>query len=238
MVTFTKDEASCFEQGSLDWYRARLGYITSSMVYNVMLEPTKKDLQAGELFSGTAKNYLYKVAAERNMKDRFIKDDDNFTEYLDRTNVSTRAMRYGSETEAVARKVYSGLKGVEVVECGFIYHETIPLYGDSPDGIILDNDGRPAGCLEIKCPSPETWMRYKDRFSKGESLIDVEDKYYWQAQSHCFCNGLEWCDFVYFDKMQQNGIGIVTVPANDADIKRMEERIILANQFINNLIAK
>jgi hypothetical protein len=85
------------EQHTQEWYKARLGKITGSMVYVLMSTPRKK----GETFTDTAKNYLYQLAAERNLNDAF--KDTYFDEYLERVNVETRAMRYGTDTEELAR---------------------------------------------------------------------------------------------------------------------------------------
>ena len=231
------DETSCLEQRSPEWYKARLGHITSSMVYNVMLQPTKKAMAEGEVFSDTAKSYLYKLAAERNLRQSYLDDDYNFLEYLERTNIETREMRYGTECEEIARQVYVKKTKYELAEAGFIQCETIPNYGDSPDGVVVDKETfKPIGVIEIKCPKPETFIKYKTLFSQGKSLLDIEDKYYWQCQSHIYCNGVEWCDFVYFDKMQKNGLQVVRIERNQADIDAMLERIALANQFIENIL--
>lgn len=233
------NDASCVAQQTIGWHRARIGHITSSMVYNVMLEPTKKDAAAGEIFSGTCKSYLYRLAAERNLKDRYINDDLLLQEYLERVNVHTKAMRYGTETEALAREVYARTRNVEVVTAGFIAADDkmkIDNYGDSPDGIVLDKDGRPMAALEIKCPNPDTFIKYRSEFNRGKSLKEVEEKYYWQCQSHCAVNRLPYCDFVVFDKMQKKGLVVVRIDACEPDIDRMIERVRLANDYINSLI--
>lgn len=236
MENLIYDESSCVEQRTPEWYKARLGHITSSMVYNVMLQPTKKAQAEGEIFSDTAKSYLYKVAAERNLRQSYLDDDINFSEYLERTNIETREMRYGTECEEIARKVYVKKTKCELAEAGFI-HSDIPFYGDSPDGVVVDKETfEPIGVIEIKCPKPETFMKYKALFNKGKSLMDIEDKYYWQCQSHMYCNNVQWCDFVYFDKMQKNGLQIVRIERNQDDIDAMLERIRLADKFINELL--
>lgn len=228
----------CLQQGSLDWYKARLGKITSSNIYNIMLMPTKKAQAEGEIFSETAKSYLYKVASERMLDNDYINDFDLFNEYLERVNAQTREMRYGSETEAIARNAYILQSDYEVLECGFVSapdEAFAEIYGDSPDGVVIE-ECVPIGTLEIKCPKPETWIKYRAMFDQGKSLLEVEEKYYWQCQSHIYCNGVEWCDFVYFDKMQRNGLQIVRIERNQADIDAMLERITLANQFIENIL--
>lgn len=276
-----RDRAACTMQGTNDWFKARLGRITSSKVRNVMLGPSqdykdriksleadaknraseesmvngkanrvlKAELEAkyldlvdrsyltpAEYFSDTAKSYLYEVASERNLRKNVIDDDTLFDEYLMRVELSTKAIRYGQETEDIARKVYEISTKNEVVEAGFIMHKDITHYGDSPDGIIVDKDGRPIGALEIKCPKPETFIRYKATIHNADELKEEKPEYYWQCQSHCECNGLPWCDFVFFDKMQQNGFVCIRIDRNDEDIALMKERIVIANQFIDEIL--
>lgn len=276
-----RDAAACVAQGSYDWFRARLGYITSSNVSKVLLSPsssykerikaaeqaaksradieskvdgkTNRILKAGleekylseinrlfispeEAFSDTAKGYLYQVAAERNLRPQIVEDDSAFEEYLSRVELSSRAIRYGQETEDIARHTYELATKQEVAQAGFILHKDIANYGDSPDGIVLGENGEPIGALEIKCPKPDTWMRYKATIHTPEDLKREKPEYYWQCQSHCECNNLAWCDFVFFDKMQRKGFVCIRIPRNDEDITLMKERIVLANLFINSLL--
>jgi hypothetical protein len=236
-MELNREDVSCLEQRTPEWYKARLGHITGSMVYNVMLQPTKKAMAEGEIFSETAKSYLYKVASERNIRKSYLEDDFRFAEYLERTNIETREMRYGSETEAVAREAYRLKTKCELTEVGFVQHKSIDNYGDSPDGVVLDKETfKPIGCIEIKCPKPETWMKYKALFAQGKSLLDIEEKYYWQCLSHIMCLEVDWCDFIYFDKMMKDSLQVVRIDRNDEDILALEQRIEKANEFINSLL--
>ena len=230
------EDSSCFGQRTPEWYKARLGHITSSMVYNVMLKPTAKAAKEGEVFSETAKSYLYKVAAERNISEPYL--NGQFDEWLDRTNIETRAMRYGTETEDMARNIYElQLDGdLSVVQAGFIQHNEIPNYGDSPDGVVVDGESNPVGCIEIKCPNSDTWMKYKALFAQGKTLKEIEEKYYWQCQSHMLCCGVQWCDFIFFDKMMNNSLQVVRIQRDEEDIEALQERIIMANEFIDNIL--
>jgi len=120
-------------------------------------------------FPDTTITYLYQVAAERNLRDVFVKDDDLFELYLQRTTITSIAMKWGTETEAMARLQYQRLTGREVAEIGFHRHPTVDWYGDSPDGIVVDSEsGKPLGSIEIKCPKSETWLRYRHEFRKAE----------------------------------------------------------------------
>lgn len=232
-----RDQIACVQQGTYDWFRARLGYITSSMVSKVMLAPkATKSNPTPEAFSDTAKGYLYQVASERNLRQQVIDDDTQFEEYLYRVELSNKAIRYGQENEDVARKVYEMRTHTEVAQAGFILHPTIAHYGDSPDGIVVDENGKPIGALEIKCPKPDTFMRYKATIHNAEELKAEKPEYYWQCQSHCECNNVQWCDFVFFDKMQRNGFVCLRIERNEEDIALMKERIVLANAFIESLL--
>ena len=230
-------DASCFGQRTPEWYKARLGHITSSMVYAIMGAPTKKAQSEGEVFSETGKSYLYKVSAERNISEPYLQDQ--FEEWLDRTNIETRAMRYGTETEDLARNVYEFQclpEGFTMEQAGFVHHQSIPYYGDSPDGVVCDKEGVPQGCIEIKCPNSDTWMKYKAQFAQGKTLKEVEEKYYWQCQSHMLCLNVDWCDFVFFDKMMNDALQVVRIERNAEDIENLANRITLANEFINDLL--
>lgn len=220
------------EQHTQEWYKARLGKITGSMVYVLMGTPRKK----GETFTDTAKNYLYQLAAERNLNDAF--KDTYFDEYLERVNVETRAMRYGTDTEALARQAYDMRLSPDltVEECGFFQHPTLPNYGDSPDGLVWTKARTLTGCIEVKCPNPNTWMRYLDLFKQGFPLKEVEEKYYWQCQSHILCTGADWCDFIFYDKMQRNPLQVQRIGPCDDDLALMIERITLAEEFIGNIV--
>lgn len=262
------DIQSCHAQGSLDWFRDRLGCITSSNVSCLMgitkeakdLEKLKQSpLKRGETpeqreqtisdlekysaenpLTDTAKSYLRKIAAERNLQKRYIEDDTLFQEYLDRIAINTRSIRYGSENEAIAREIYRKREGVEIAECGFIRHKEIDMYGDSPDGIVL-RDGVPFRAIEIKFPNPDTWMKYAESIHDAESLKEVMPEYYWQCMSHIECCrayfGCEDCDFIFCDKMQKGGYRRINIKPNEEDIAFMKSRIIAGNKYIETLLS-
>ena len=87
------------EQRSVAWHRLRFGKITGSKVADIMKSGRKKD----EIWSDTAKSYLYQVAAERLFNPDFLDDDDIFQDYLNQTSYTTRAMQWGIDQEQSAR---------------------------------------------------------------------------------------------------------------------------------------
>jgi hypothetical protein len=226
-------------------------------------------------FPDTTVSYLYQLASERNLRDVFVKNDAFYEQYILRTSFSSSAIRWGEENEEMARLQYSNITGREVAEIGFYRHDSVDWYGDSPDGLILNNDGKPVGALEIKCPKPETWIRYRHEFRKTDRLYNsivkkfmeehpeidsdaftddmlpseyridrlneetlkrIKPEYYWQCQSHCACNKVDWCDFVFYDPMQKGEIVIVRINKNNEDIGKMLARIQIANKYIDEEI--
>ena len=76
------------EQRSISWFRSRVGFLTGSKIADIMKSGRKKD----EIFSETAKAYLFQVAGERLFNPTFLNDDGIFQDYLDLISVSTKAM--------------------------------------------------------------------------------------------------------------------------------------------------
>ncbi|MEM9236783.1 MAG: lambda exonuclease family protein [Verrucomicrobiota bacterium] len=72
-------------------------------------------------------------------------------------NPSLWAVWNGIRLESEARQRFAELEGVEVKECGFALHES-KRFGCSPDGHLVGKFIRRG--LEIKCPLPETHVRY------------------------------------------------------------------------------
>jgi len=116
------------EQGSTEWFRARLGKVTASRLNDVMMKLTTAGYQ----------NYKSQLIAER----------------LTGTppeSYSNAAMAWGTETEPEARAAYEFIHDCTVDGVGFIDHPVIRWAGASPDGLIGDY-----GMLEIKCPNTST----------------------------------------------------------------------------------
>lgn len=126
------------EQGSPEWFEARLGKATASRFSDIISK-----IKTGE--SAQRKNYRAELVAERLTGERI----DIY---------KTAAMQWGTETEPLARLKYSLLTGDDAEECGFFAHESL-MAGASPDGLIGDE-----GALEIKCPNSATHI---DTLRKG-----------------------------------------------------------------------
>ena len=119
------------EQGTPEWFAARLGNVTASRVADVIAK-TKSG------YSASRENYMAQLICER-MTGTVAESYTN------------AAMQWGSETEPLARAAYESIADVLVDEVGYVQHPRIERAGASPDGLI-----GLFGLLEIKCPNTAT----------------------------------------------------------------------------------
>ena len=220
-------------QRTLNWYRDRLGYFTGSKVGLLMQSSNKK----GEIFGQTAKSYIYKVAAERNMNPKIVNDDYAFEVYLNHVGFSSKAIEWGIEQEENARDAYIKKTKNNIVEVGSCRHKTIKYFASSPDGFCCDDDND-KGCIEIKCPNQETYIKYVTEINDAESLLKIEPIYYYQCMSHLMCTKSNWVDFTPYCPFQKKPIHIVRILPNKESFNLIEERVNLANEFIEKINLK
>jgi hypothetical protein len=203
------------EQYSTEWFTQRMGKITSSTIYNLMVEPKLKS-EAGNL-AATTKDYLTSKLAER-----LTGVQREFT---------SNATNHGLELENEAIKFYEGKTGNKVKSGGYI--EMINgLYGGTPDGLIEGG-----GIIQVKCP-----YNYTNHINNG--LIEGQEyfkknykQYYWQCQSDMMITESEFCDFVsYCPQIADNlKMFIFRIEANIEDMQLLLSKIEQAGEFMNNL---
>ncbi len=124
------------EQGSADWYFARLGIPTASC-FDQIVTPAK-----GQLSKSSVK-YAYRLITERLL--------NTPTESLE----GQQWMERGKELEPRAVAQYEFVTEFETEPVGFITTDDGQI-GASPDRLIK---GKTIG-LEIKCPAPHTHLGY------------------------------------------------------------------------------
>jgi len=126
------------EQGSDDWFAARVGVASASNFAKIITPTGKKSTQY--------KAYMNQVIAEKLMGHKID------------THMSD-AMKRGIEMEEDARNWYEFATDSNVSEVGLVYLNEDKRVSCSPDG-LMENKG-----LEIKCPLPHTHIEY---LLKGE----------------------------------------------------------------------
>ena len=140
------------EQGTTEWFEARLGKVTASRVVDVIAQ-TKNGVSASRA------NYMAQLVVERITN----KVEESY---------SNAAMAWGTEHEPMARAEYEILRGVMVNEIGFVPHPTIKNSGASPDGLVSID-----GLIEIKCPETKAHI---DTILSGEAPAKYIPQMQWQ----------------------------------------------------------
>ena len=224
------------EQRSISWFRSRVGFLTGSKIADIMKSGRKKD----EIFSETAKAYLFQVAGERLFNPSFLNDDGIFQDYLELTSVSTKAMQFGSDQEDAAKSLFMQMNFPEgeITELSSCKHDTIPYFAASPDGAIYGRDGGDIKIIEVKCPNINTYMKYRTLIHDAASLKEVEPKYYWQMMAEMSCTGATSGIFITYCPWLSKPIHWAEIERNGDDVKLMEARVMLANEFIDEIINK
>jgi len=128
-------DAVHLEQGTDEWKRARLGYVSASNLDAVMARG-----KSGEAI--TRKKYKVRLAAERLTGE--------ITE-----SYSNSAMEWGVVNEEKAAMAYEVSKDTLLDRSGFWKHPTIPWLGCSPDRLVGSD-----GLVEIKNPDSTTHIDY------------------------------------------------------------------------------
>jgi len=121
------------EQGTPEWFAARLGKVTASRVADVIAK-TKSG------YSTSRENYMAQLTVERITNTQA----ESFT---------NAAMQWGTDQEPFARAAYEIATGLFVEEVGLVPHPSIEWAGASPDGLVGDD-----GLIEIKCPNTATHL--------------------------------------------------------------------------------
>ena len=214
-----------------DWFRARLGRFTGSMLGTLMQKG-----RGNSEFGQTAMAYIYRLAAERTMNREIVDDDEAFAAYVAATDSTTKAMRWGTEQEACARELYTRLTGNRVVEVGSCPHPRIPNFACSPDGFFYDEYKPERYVIEIKCPSQAKYAEYAATIFDNGSLLAAEPGYYWQTQGEMMCLGADWCDFVAYCPWQADPMRVVRLFPDAQAQRRIEGRIAKAEEIITNIM--
>ena len=159
------------EQGSDEWFAARLGRPSASMFNKLITSTGKPSTSAGK--------YIDELVDERL---NGVRAPVYVNEHMER----------GTRLEPEAREYYEFITEQQVTEYGFILDDS-EEFGCSPDGIIKDSDGNFEGGLEVKCPANMVGY-HRD----NKSFVT---KYKQQIMGCMMITGAKWWDLMaYSDK--------------------------------------
>jgi hypothetical protein len=123
------------EQGSMEWYRLRIGKPTASMFHKI--------ITPGGKLSEQRKPYMYRLIAERLLMESMS------------PAITVEWVERGKEMEPAAVHNFQFQNDVKLEPVGFVTDDT-GLIGCSPDRLVKGVNE----AVEIKCPAPWTQIGY------------------------------------------------------------------------------
>ena len=111
-------------------------------------------------------------------------------------------MQRGTEMEPVALEIFAAKHKITLFRCGFIVNKHIPIFGYSPDALIIVNGE--FRLAEVKCPKPQASIddlivhcqRFLKREKNGEVKLKEKCPYYGQIQLGMFMTRTPVCHFL------------------------------------------
>jgi predicted phage-related endonuclease len=190
------------EQGTLEWFQARLGKVTGSIAPKIITRTGKPSSSVDEIVN--------RAVAEIIMQ----QPDETF---------QSESMLRGKELEDQALEYFNFVYGYNFEKCGFmeaIDSEGNPLgFGVSPDGVDL----KLKIGLELKCPEPHTHLAYL-------ASKELPDKYFQQVQAGLMVSGFDrWVFGSYHPSLP---CFRVEVARDETYIKSMRELFNSASKMI------
>lgn len=205
------------QQRSKEWFQARCGKFTASMIHTLYVQPrTKADKDAGK-FGATAMTYIKKKAIE------------TVTGIPERP-VFSKQMEHGTEWEPIAAIRFDEIMGFKSKEAPFF--EFSDYSGATPDRIIDRNT-----IIEIKCPYTDD--NHFDFLSMvtAQDLYEIEKKYFYQVHHQILCSGAEKCYFVTYSPFTYPyNLGFIEIYRDNDILNEMHETLKRANNERLNLV--
>jgi putative phage-type endonuclease len=192
-----------------EWFKARLGLITSSKVHDAITLRQK---------GGT-----HDLADRRRLKMQLIAE---MTTRQTPEHYVSAAMDWGIENEPRARAEYEYRTGQNVEQLGLVMHPNNPRAAATADGWVA-----PEGILEIKCAETYTHLEYLASNAIPKEYLDQIN---WQMA--CCGPEIAWCDFVSFDpRIEAEELQLLVI-RHQRDEKRIAEMESAVDDFLTETI--
>ncbi len=220
------------EQNSPEWFKSRLGYFTGSKIGALMSSSKKKD----ELFGKTAMDYIYEVASERELLPAYLEDDYLFEIYQNQVSFSNKYTQFGHENESFAIEEFEKIIGKETTAIDSVKHPSILFFSASPDRLINSEEG--CEVVEVKCPTPKVFMKYKNEIKDNHTLKSVNPDYYYQIMSEISVTNAKSAYFVCFCPFLKKSLHYCKIVPDEDAINEITYRVNEANKVVNSIINK
>src|SRR6185503_7321268 len=191
-----KSKISKIEIYTDDWFKERLGKLTSSEIHFIT---------SSSFWTTGCQTYLYRKVGEK-VTGKFIIKGGGDSSIIE-------AMEWGNAHELEALKVFSEKKQIEFIVYQKLITDIENGYGSTPDGLIIHRESSneleyDVSTIEVKCPP--TYHNYI-RLALCRTPQDLKresSQYYWQVLDQMFiCQSMVGYFAVYhpeFSKCNMN----------------------------------
>jgi hypothetical protein len=169
-----------------------------------------------------------RISASRAHKIAHARTEEKSMEYFmdDGSNISEiPAIKYGRETEPIAKRVYEQRTGTKILPAGLVVSKKHNWLCASPDGFInVAEEGEKENLwvLEIKCPYSCRGGEINVPYYKGGQGLLRSHSYFTQVQLQMYCSELTMAQFMIYSSP---GTWVLMSVARD-------------DSFLNDLIPK
>lgn len=211
----TQEADATQQQKTREWFKARLGMFTGSVMPDFM-----KNGRGGDIWGETCKKVIYRVVAERSMSPGGIEsylENMMKKEFLQTT--------WGNTYEDEARELFAKQSGLKVTETGTTKSEAMPYFSSSVDGLAGNTP------VEIKCPFDPV----KHEINLGQpDIIGTKSEYFWQMQSHLLITGAEYCFFVSYDprRNEKEALKVMECHRDEDAINQLSDKLKMAELIV------
>ena len=140
----------------------------------------------------------FRISASKAHQISNARKKDTCLNYFFERPFDSWSVRYGKETESIAKDKYKCITKNEIIESGLVISVQKPWLCASPDGIVKTTLGELI-VLEIKCPSSCAGQTISVPYISNDQL-KKSHQYYTQIQIQLFCCNLKSAQlFVYSD---------------------------------------
>ncbi|XP_030758002.1 uncharacterized protein LOC115883733 [Sitophilus oryzae] len=154
---------------------------------------------------------------------------------------TNKYVKHGQKYEKLARECFMSKTGYDVIECGMITSPENKWLGFSPDGMVVNSEGKPVALLEIKCLFLGATMSIEECLgsstfiinSNGKYTLKKKHQYYGQIQLGMSILNLEKCFLCLYASYDDSCV-ILEVENDYKFSKTMLEKI--KNNYFNKMI--
>jgi hypothetical protein len=169
-----------------------------------------KDLHSGKI---TASNFAAAVGNSEFDKPEEIAERIKSNKEKEFDPEAVKRMNHGKEMEPTARSWYSTHTNCLIKQVGLAVFKKNPKIGASPDGVILDGDGKWQGIIEIKCPK-KMYVSYLQiskiigEDSSGRKILAADEfevafifkNHFDQMMGSLHILNLPFCDYIVYSE--------------------------------------